>query len=110
MKDADYRFSKLKHQLKSKKAEKFEYVIWKLNEQQVEYIQTLGYRVEPYLYVVITKRLPGSKKQYKGIIRGVISSNEKGIWKIYRKLKHQERKELEKCNIHFYPFKYKIFL
>lgn len=110
MKNSDHRLSILKHQLREKKEGHFEYVIWKLSPQQVEYVKNLGYKVEPYLYVIITRKMSGNKQRYTGVIRDVARSGERGVWKMYRKLKHQEIKSLQDYGIQFYAFKYKIFL
>ena len=49
MKNKDYKNKKLKEDLRRCKASGKKYLDWKLSYSQVEYIQELGYVVEPYL-------------------------------------------------------------
>lgn len=111
MKNSAYRNSKIKHQLSEKKKHGVKEVIWRLNPQQVEYIEKyLHYKVEPYLYEVKTKPIQGIKFSDSKLLKEIHYKSKKGIKTLTRALTHKAIELLDDHEINYRPLKFKIHL
>ena len=55
MKKENYEFKRLKHTLRQKREAGVKVLEWKLTAEKKEFIENLGYKVEPFLYSVKTR-------------------------------------------------------
>lgn len=110
MKNSEYRLSFLKHQLAEKKQQDKKEVIWKLSPEQVEYVQRLGYRIIPDMYRITTQPIHGIGDVKSKIVKDVHYANIRGQKQIYKKLRIEDVKELERRRISFNVLKYRIIL
>ena len=109
MTNKQHQFSKLKYELSKKKSEGVKTVIWKLNEEQIQFIRGLGYQVTPELYEVCTKRIAVTGNS-TGIVKRINRSAARGEKKIVCSLRKKELKMLEELNVSCIPLRYKIIL
>lgn len=110
MTNKEKRLSALKYKLRQKKENCEKEVIWKLSNEQKEYVEQLGYTVIPWIYEITTKSIIGIRGVTEPMIRDVHYAGKRGQKKLYRKLKKKELKTLEEYGVRCYPFKYKIIL
>ena len=110
MKNSQMKFATLKYQLREYKNAGKKEVIRKLNEEQREYVETLGYATIPFLYEIVKKSFANIKKVNCSVVKDVHYSNRKGRRKIYRKLKRTDLKILEQNDIFYRIYKYRIIL
>ena len=102
-------FSRIKCQLMQKKKDGNKDVICKLNQEQREYVtDTLGYRIIPWIYEISTTTIKIVSISEDIMLRQIYTAQRRGQKKIYRKLKHREKKALDVYGISYRPFKYKI--
>lgn len=110
MTNKQHRLSGLKYQLSQSKGDGKNEVIKKLSTEQLEYVENLGYDTIPWLYEIYTKTFYRIKDVDSSLIKDIHYACKKGRKKLYRKLKLQEIKELEKYNVSYRGYKYKIIL
>ncbi len=111
MKNSAYRYSKIKHQLNEKKQRGVRQVSWKLNFDEVEFIEKyLHYRVEPYLYEVKTRPIQGVKSSGSKILKDIHYKSLRGNKTIILTLTDKGLKLLDECEIKYRPLKFKIYL
>lgn len=110
MTNKENRLEKLKYELRQKKANGVERVIWKLDEEQSEYVERLGYEKRPYMYEVTTKVIPDMGRGTHPLIRDISIAKKQGRNKLYLKLKTRELQELDERDIKYCPLKYEIIL
>lgn len=109
MKENQRQLSELKNKLRLLKEKGRKSVCWKLNKQQVEYLQQLGYQIIPELYSIRTRKF-SDVKNLKSILKDIHYSNVKGKREIVRKLKISEENILKQYEVKYRPMKYRIFL
>jgi len=109
MTNKQYRLSKLKYELGKKKSDGVKTVIWKLNQEQIQFIRDLGYQVTPELYEVRTRRIAVNGNS-TGIVKRINRSAARGERKIVCPLRKRELKMLEELNVSCIPLRYKIIL
>lgn len=110
MKDRDYKNAQLKHQLFQMRNAKKKNPRWKLKAEQVEYIRSIGFPVEEYLYRIKTKPIYDVKSQ-SGILKTIHYSYVKEHKRyIYRTLSKKEKEILEEKGVEVKPWKYEICL
>ena len=105
-----HNFAKIKHQLLEKEQRDVKSVLWKLNDEQNDYVvRILGYETKPEIYEITTKKIraPG---RWSDIIRDVNYANKRNIGKLYRRLNSAELEELERHDVLVRPFKRRVFL
>ena len=108
-KDA-YENSKMKQQLLEKKRNGVQELIWKLNPEQVEFIQRkFGFSVVPYLFEVNTRQFHNIRKLEK-ILKEIHFKNKQGKRRVVFKLNDKEKDVLDEFGVKYRPFKYKIKL
>jgi len=110
MKDKVYRLAGLKHQLREKRKNDIKKVIWKLNDEQRTYVESLGYEVTPFIYEITTRKIPVIGKGTSAIVKDVHWSFINGKRKIYRKLKVKDIQKLREYGIYYRVSKYEILL
>lgn len=110
MKKKQYYNSKMKYELAKlkEKNSRNKSFIWKLNDEQVNFVRNLGYSVEPYLYAIKTKRFYNVRNLKHPILKEIHYKNKKGCWEYVRTLTNSEKDVLKESNIKFYVAKYKI--
>lgn len=109
MKKEQYENSKLKKQLIIKKESGVKELQWKLTRQQKEYLEHLGYKIEPVLYCVRTKKFY-NLNNLPPLLRNIHYKNKNGRTSVVLSLKATERKLLDEYGLSYYPYKYKIYL
>lgn len=110
MTNSENLLANLKHQLRQKRENQEKEVVWKLNDEQKEYVEQLGYGVIPWIYEINTKPIPGVKYARAKIIRDVHYANQRKRKKLYRTLKPKEVKALQEHEVRYHVLKYKIIL
>lgn len=110
MKKQCYRQSKLKKQLLHKRMNGEDVLVWKLNPSKKEDIEKLGYRVEPFLYIVQTRCFYNIKKIHNSMLKDLHYMKKNGRNYQVRTLTQAEQKILDEFGIQYYPLKYKIYL
>lgn len=109
LKKKQYENSKLKRQLIIKKECGVKELHWRLTRQQMEYVEQLGYRIEPFLYCVRTKKFYNLKDLHP-LLKSIHYKNKKGKDSVVIRLKSSEMKLLDEYGLSYYPYKYIIYL
>lgn len=110
MKEKAYKNAQLKRQLALYKAQGKKELIWKLSIERKEYIENLGYTVEPYLFEITTKPFHNIRLIKYSLIRDVYYKNKYGKRTFTRKLNKYEQNILSEYGVKFRTVKYKIYL
>ena len=110
MKKQCYRQSKLKKQLLQERMKGIEVLVWKLNPSKKQDIEQLGYRVEPFLYIVQTKVFYNIKDIHISMLKDLHYMKKNGRNYQVRMLTQDEKNILNEFGIQYYPLKYKIYL
>lgn len=110
MKNSAYYNSKIKHQLREKKERRVKFVVWSLKPEQIEFIYSLGYRVEEYLYQVKTEHMYDIHSIKSKTLKEIHFKNKKGIKTMVMELNPKNKKLLDEYGIRYKPYKFKIFL
>lgn len=110
MKNKDYRLVQLKYKLKEQKNYKVKYVIWRLTSQQKSYIESLGYKVTPYLYEIRTRTFKNLSKINNNNLKQLHYSCKRGKKTIVLSLNSDDIEIFKEYKISFRPIKYKILL
>lgn len=110
MKEENKKLVHLKYKLENLKDRRIKIVIWKLTKEEREYIESLGYRVEPYLYEIRTQTSKNLSQEKSSLIRELHYANKKGKKTIVLKLNRKDMKVLEEHHIKYRPIKFEIFL
>lgn len=122
MKNSAYYNSKIKHQLKAKadrmlknqlkgrRERKINSVVWKLNQEQLEFVKHLGYYVEEYLYQIKTKQFKNLHAIKSTLLKDIHFKNKKGTKTMVKRLEDDEKKLLDEYGIKYRPYKFKIYL
>lgn len=111
MKKKEYYNSKIKHQLSSNlrsNNNRKKSLLWKLTDEQVEFIIRLGYEVEPYLYKIETKMFKKAKNLNENILKEIHYKKKCGRKEYFRVLSNNDRKILDKYGIKYDVIKYQI--
>ena len=109
MKNQAYKFSELKFKIRSAQADGKKQLVWKLSEEQAEFLRNLGYRVEDYLYWIETKTWIDVRHK-PGVLKELHYLRKKGVKKKIRTLSKKDRKLLEDHSVRFGVLKYRIIL
>ncbi len=104
------RLAGIKHQLIQKRENGVKEVIWKIDVEQREYVEQLGYNVIPWIYEVTTRSICNIKNVRYSLIKRVHYANKRGQRKVYMKPKIHDLETLAEFGIKYRPFKYKIIL
>lgn len=110
MKRNAYEHSKLKYQLLDRQSKGVKEVIWKLNPEQVEFIQQkFRFQVIPHLYEVRTKTFYNVKNA-ENILKEIHYSCKRGKKSIIMRLNSKEQKLLDEFEIRYRPYKYRVII
>ena len=109
MKNQAYKLSELKFKVRSAQAEGKKQLVWKLNEEQADFLRNQGYRVDDYLYWIET-RIWNDVRHKPGVLKELHYLRKKGIKKKVRTLTKKERRLLEEYAVRFGVLKYRIIL
>ena len=126
MKAKAYQDSKLKHQLRIyfkddkkmslekqllfKELNGKKELYWKLSKEQVNYVRSLGYNVEPVLYYVHTHRFSDFLRKRYPLLDQLHNARINGKSYLSIKLSRKAKIILQEQGINFNPFKYRITL
>jgi len=110
MKNKCYQESKMKKQLIQMRKEGREYVIWKLSSIQLEELKRIGYRVEPFIYLIETRTFYDIRSVRSTLLKDIHYAKKRKKYNMVRKLKATEIELLEELGIKYKPLKYKIYL
>ncbi len=111
MRKKDFRLSKLKKQLVQKKENGIKHVVWKINQEQLEYLSGLElFKIEPYLYTVKTRRCKGNYKDLPQLLKYLHQKNKKGVKQVTMYLSPEEVQLLNDYGVSHRVGKYKIIL
>lgn len=110
MKEKAYKNAQLKRQLALYKAQGKKELIWKLSIDRKEYIENLGYTIEPYLFEITTKPFYNIRCIKNSLIKDIYYTNKQGKRTLVRKLCKEEQALLREYGIRFRVIKYKIHL
>jgi len=106
MKNKQHDLSVLKHRLREKAEAGVSEVKWKLDEEQVEYLQRQGYSVEPWLYCIITRELVNVARCDSKLLKEIHYSRKKNRKALFKPLTPKQEEVLRKHDVKFYPCKY----
>lgn len=109
MKNNAYRKSDLKFKVRAAQCDGKKQLMWKLTEEQADFLRELGYRVEPYLYWIDT-RTWNDVNHKPGVLKELHYLRKKGIRKKVRTLNRSEKKLLDEYAVRFGVLKYRIIL
>lgn len=110
MKNKDFKFKKLKEQLRRYKDSGKKVLIWSLSMEQLNFIETLGDTVEPYLYEIFTKRFRNIHAIKFPLLKDIHYQCKGGKKSFVCKLKKEEKKILDEYGVRYRVAKYKIYL
>lgn len=99
----------LELQLREKKERGQQSTLRVLTDEQVAYVTyVMHFPVKPFLYVITTKPITGTKDNY--LLRQINGAFFNGKRKLYKKLSRRDIAVLVKRDVEFKPFKYTIML
>ena len=111
MKEKAYEASKTKKQLLEKKRRGEKFVIWRISSKsQLQEIERLGFKKEPWLYEIKTRPFYNVKAIQSTLIKDIHYANKQGKRFITCKLKTCEKKVLDDFGVAYRPIKYRIDL
>ena len=110
MKNKDYRYSKLKHQILYEKDKGKKVLYWDLTPDQRRFVEEkLGCKTEPYLYQIRTRTFFNISK-LEPILKDVHYASKNKKTTIVRRLNKSEMKALDMYGVQYRPIKYKLDL
>ena len=110
MTNKEYRLASMKHTLLAKRKAGQKEVIWKLNDEQLNYISSIAKDIFPYLYEINTRTFCSTDKIASSLIKEIHFARKNGKKKLYKKLKRNELKELKQYGVEYRCLKYRIIL
>ena len=109
MKNKAYKNSQLKHKVFEAKRTGKKQVIWNISDSQAEFLQELGFRTEPFLYWIETRKWYNVQDK-QGILKEIHFKCKQGNKKIVKKLNRKDIKLLDEFSVHYGVLKYRIVL
>lgn len=99
--------TQLKQFLAKKKARGVPSIIYKLNAEQLDFVENvLGYETIPFIFTIYTKNLIYKDIRNKGaILKQVYHAKKNNKSQIHHTLNHSEKKLLREHHIFYVPFK-----
>ena len=110
MKDKEHKCKILKDKLRKYKESGKKTVELELTKYEVEYVQSLGYFTEIFLYEIFTKRFYNIRDINSDLIKTVYYKNKRGIITFRTTLNNRQKKDLDRYNVRYRPVKYRIYL
>ena len=106
----EYRKNKMRFQLEERRGKRIPSVIWKLDKEQCEILDELGYTTKPLIYEVTTRPFQNIRWINNSLVRDVHYACKRGRRVIYLRAKERELEVLKDFGIKFKPYKYEIKL
>lgn len=100
----------MKYTLEEYKRRKIKTKEWKLNKLQREYLESLGYQIEPVIYEITTKTFKDLYHIRSPLIKEIHYASKAGKKRIGKSLKEADKKVLAEYKVKFYPLKFKIII
>lgn len=110
MKRKDYRKSQIKHQLEARYNKHMTCVIWKLDAEQCEIVDELGYTRIPYIYEVTTRPFYNIRMIRETLVKDVHYACKRGRRVLYLKPQKGDLDTLARYGVKYKPYKYQISL
>ena len=110
MTDKQHKLAELKFKLRNARDSGRKVLIWKMSEEQREYVENLGYKVVPYLYEIQTRAISGISHNKLAIISKIHYAYTKGRRNLYKILSKSDIEILKRYGIPYRRFKDKIVL
>lgn len=110
MKDKEHKCKILKDNLRRYKERRIKVVELELTKYELEYVHSLGYSTENFLYEISTRKFHNIRDINSDLIKKVYYKNKRGIITFRTTLNSRQKKELDKYNIRYRPVKYRIYL
>ena len=110
MKDKEHKCKILKDNLRRYKERRIKVVELELTKYELEYVHSLGYSTENFLYEISTRKFHNIRDINSDLIKKVYYKNKRGIITFRTTLNSCQKKELDKYNIRYRPVKYRIYL
>lgn len=110
MKKEQHNFSRIKHQLFQLRNTGKKNPVWKLNTEQVAYVEKLGFQVIPRVYKISTKSFVNIKNK-NGLLKEIHYSKvryHKNV--IFKELNPRQIKMLQENEVKYAAYKYEIVL
>lgn len=100
----------MKYTLEDYKRRKIKTKEWKLNKLQREYLESLGYQIEPVIYEITTKTFKDLYHIQNPLIKEIHYASKAGKKRIGKSLKEADKKVLKEYKVRFYPVKFRIII
>ena len=110
MKDKEHKCKILKDNLRRYKERRIKVVELELTKYELEYVHSLGYSTEVFLYEISTKKFHNIRDINSDLIKKVYYKNKRRIITFRTTLNSRQKKELDKYNVRYRPVKYRIYL
>lgn len=110
MKNKQNAMSGLKYMLRDRKKKGDKIAVLKLNADQRDFVETLGYEVNPYLYKVQTRTFTWGIMKRDSLMKRIHFASKKGIRYLYLKLREEDVKVLQDCGLFVARFKDEVIL
>ena len=110
MKDKEHKCKILKDNLRRYKERRIKVIELELTQYELEYVHSLGYYTEVFLYEISTKRFYHIRDINSDLIKKVYYKNKNGIITFKTTLNSRQKNELEKYKVRYRPIKYRIYL
>ena len=110
MKDKEHKCKILKDNLRRYKERRIKVIELELTQYELEYVHSLGYYTEVFLYEISTKRYYHIRDINSDLIKKVYYKNKNGIITFKTTLNSRQKKELDKYKVRYRPIKYRIYL
>ena len=110
MKNKEYRYSKLKHQIFYEKNKGKKVLYWNLTPDQRRFVEEkLGCKAEPHLYQIRTRTFFNISK-LESILKDIHYASKNRKTTIVRRLNKSEMKAFDMYGVQYRPIKYKLDL
>ena len=109
MKNKEHRLCKQLYKLRYMAKNGRESVIWKLSKEQVDFLEKY-YEIEPYRYYIKTKKFICINDIHDSLLKDIHYNNKHGNKEMLRKLSDKQKKLLDRYDVKYRPYKYRIVL
>lgn len=85
-------------------------VLWKLNQQQRDFLTQQGYCIKPWLFCISTKEIWYVSKCESKLLKEIHFARRRGVRAIYKALSEHDKATLREHGIKYVVQKFKIIL
>lgn len=96
--------------LEEKRRNRVKEVLWKLNQQQRDFLTAQGYTIIPWLFCITTKEIWNVAKCDSKLIKEIHFAHRRGMKTIYKALSENEKATLKEHGVKYAVQKFKIIL